>query len=106
MPKTKIKLEDYDDNDPASRPDAENPEWTDEDFKRARPALDVIAELFGPDAAQSLKRGRGRPEKADKKVNQTLRLDPDVLEAYKREGSGWQTRINQVLRDHMPGSPK
>lgn len=28
----------------------------------------------------------------------TLRLDPDVLEHFKREGRGWQSRINAVLR--------
>jgi uncharacterized protein (DUF4415 family) len=53
-----------------------------------------------------LKRGRGRPAKADRKVNQTLRLDADVLEAYRREGRGWQSRINRVLRAHMPGVVK
>jgi hypothetical protein len=33
--------------DAASRPDEENPEWTHEDFRRARPALTAIAEIFG-----------------------------------------------------------
>jgi uncharacterized protein (DUF4415 family) len=89
-------------DDPASRPDDENPEWTREDFRKARPALEVIAEVFGPQAAAELRRGRGRPQKPDKKISQTLRLDPDVLEAYRHEGSGWQTRINEVLREHMP----
>ena len=88
--------------DRASRPDDENPEWTREDFAKARPALEVLAEVFGPTAAESIRRGRGRPAKVDKKVNQTLRLDADVLEAYRQQGSGWQTRINQVLREHMP----
>ena len=37
--------------DPASRPDHENPEWTEEEMRRARPALDVIAEVFGEKAA-------------------------------------------------------
>lgn len=90
------------DDDPASRPDDENPEWTREEIRRARPALEGIAELFGPEAAESLRRGRGRPAKLDRKVNQTLRLDADVLEAYRHTGSGWQTRINAVLREHMP----
>ena len=45
---------------------------------------------------------RGRPPRADRKVNQTLRLDPDVLEAYRREGPGWQALMNEVLRQHMP----
>jgi uncharacterized protein (DUF4415 family) len=44
--------------------------------------------------------------KADRKISQTLRLDPDVLDAYKQEGDGWQTRINQVLREHMPSTNK
>jgi uncharacterized protein (DUF4415 family) len=89
-------------DDAASRPDDENPEWTREDFATARPALEVIAEVFSPDAAEALRRRGGRPAKPDKKVNQTLRLDPDVLEAYRRAGPGWQTHINNVLREHMP----
>jgi uncharacterized protein (DUF4415 family) len=90
------------DDDPASRPDDENPEWTREDFRKARPALEVFAEVFGPAAADMLRRGRGRPVKPDKKVNQTLRLDLDVLEAYRQTGPGWQARMNRVLREHMP----
>jgi uncharacterized protein (DUF4415 family) len=66
----------------------------------------VIAAVFGAQAADALKTGRRRPKKAERKVNQTLRLDPDVLDAYKQEGAGWQSRMNQVLRDHMPGGHK
>ncbi|MEH3147429.1 MAG: BrnA antitoxin family protein [Methylobacterium frigidaeris] len=29
----------------------------------------------------------------------SLRLDPDVVEAFKATGPGWQTRINEVLAD-------
>ena len=47
-----------------------------------------------------MRRSRGRPLKADKKVNETLRIDVDVLEAYRQEGKGWQTRINEMLREH------
>jgi uncharacterized protein (DUF4415 family) len=46
-------------------------------------------------------RKRGRPSgtvKADAKVSTTLRLDPDVLAAFKSSGKGWQTRLNEVLR--------
>jgi len=93
-------------DDRTSRPDDENPEWTREEIRNARPALEVIAEVFGAQAAENLRRGRGRPPKADKKVMQNLRLDPDVLEAFQREGKGWQTRINHVLRQNMPGSQK
>ena len=87
--------------DPASRPDDENPEWTRADFKRARPALSLVGEAFGQEAAQAIARRRGRPQKASPKINQTLRLDADVVEAYRRQGRGWQTRINAVLRAHM-----
>jgi uncharacterized protein (DUF4415 family) len=89
-------------DDPSSRPDDDNPEWTREDVPTARPALEVIAEVFGREASDAFRRGRGRPAKPDRKVNQTLRLDPDVLAAYRQQGSGWQTRINEVLREHMP----
>ena len=41
---------------------------------------------------------RGRPKAAVTKVSTTIRLDPDVLAAFKAGGPGWQTRINQALR--------
>lgn len=31
----------------------------------------------------------------------TIRLDVDMLDWYKSAGPGYQTRINQILRDHM-----
>ena len=31
----------------------------------------------------------------------TIRLDVDMLEWFKSAGPGYQTRINQVLRDYM-----
>jgi uncharacterized protein (DUF4415 family) len=94
-------------NDRPSRPDEDNPEWTKKDFARARPAADALPEFIGEKATQELmRRRRGRPPKADRKVNQTLRLDPDVLEAFRQEGSGWQVRINEVLRENMPRRQK
>lgn len=32
----------------------------------------------------------------------TIRLDSDVLAAFRATGPGWQTRINDVLRRNMP----
>ncbi len=84
-------------------PDEENPEWTKEDIANARPAAEVLPNLIGKKAAeQLLHRNRGRPRKEDRKINQTLRIDPDVLEAYRQKRKGWQTRINEVLRENMP----
>jgi len=31
----------------------------------------------------------------------TIRLDVDMLDWFKSAGPGYQTRINQVLREHM-----
>jgi uncharacterized protein (DUF4415 family) len=90
-----------------SRPDPDNPEWTRKDIAKARPAAEVLPGLIGAKATEELFRcGRGRPPKANRKVNQTIRLDPEVLAAYQQEGRGWQTLINTVLRKHMPGRRK
>jgi uncharacterized protein (DUF4415 family) len=45
-----------------------------------------------------VKRGRGRPPGATK-AQMNLRIDIDVIEAYKAQGEGWQTRMNQALRE-------
>ena len=37
---------------------------------------------------------RGRPFSASTKKQIAIRLDPAVLEAFQKEGPGWQTRIN------------
>ena len=42
---------------------------------------------------------RGRPPLSDRpKTAITLRLDEDVVKAYRETGKGWQTRINADLR--------
>lgn len=43
----------------------------------------------------------GRPRKAAPKVSVKLRLDPDLLEALRATGDGWQTRVNESLRATM-----
>jgi uncharacterized protein (DUF4415 family) len=35
-----------------------------------------------------------------------LRLDPNVVEAYRQEGPGWQAHMHNVLRQHMPRHSK
>jgi uncharacterized protein (DUF4415 family) len=41
---------------------------------------------------------RGRPPLESPKQAVKLRLDADVLAAYRKIGDGWQTRINADLR--------
>ena len=42
----------------------------------------------------------GRPMGSGTKTQITLRLDTAVVEKFKATGAGWQTRINEVLREH------
>ncbi|MDO5059941.1 MAG: BrnA antitoxin family protein [Neisseria sp.] len=44
---------------------------------------------------------RGRPKAAQTKEQVTLRLSPDVLAAFRKDGKGWQTRINEALRQYL-----
>ncbi|MCY0389891.1 BrnA antitoxin family protein [Robbsia sp. Bb-Pol-6] len=44
-----------------------------------------------------VKRGRGRPVGSNKE-QMNLRIDRDVIEAYRSAGDGWQTRMNDALR--------
>lgn len=64
--------------DPDSRP------YTDEEWKAVKPLI-----------------RRGRPPAESPKVHTGLRLDADVLDAFKAEGRGWQTRINEALKDWL-----
>ena len=36
----------------------------------------------------------------------TIRLDTDMLAWFKAEGPGYQTRMNQVLREYMENNPR
>ena len=68
---------------------SDNPEWTREDFAKARP----FDEMF-----PGLRKGRG-PAKKPVKKSVTIRLDQNVVAFFKRDGDGWQSRINQTLVD-------
>lgn len=77
--------------------DDKNPEWTAEDFRRARPAFDVLP----PELVETIKKrrqGQRGPQRTPVKSKVTLRLDRGVLEYFKTKGKGWQTRINEALK--------
>jgi uncharacterized protein (DUF4415 family) len=67
--------------DPDDAPDLSSPEWA--------------AKL----AAAPVR--RGRPRAASRKVSTTIRLDADVVAAFREQGEGWQTRLNAALRDWL-----
>jgi uncharacterized protein (DUF4415 family) len=90
MPNTK-KVRGYSGKD--LRAVSDNPELTKSDFARARP----FSEVF-PDLSASLRKGRG-PNKAPTKKLVSLRLSPEVVEHFKSTGEGWQSRIDDTLRE-------
>ena len=54
--------------------------------------------------AQIQARRVGRPAgtvKAAPKVSTTIRLSPDVVQAFRAGGDGWQTRIDAALKDWL-----
>lgn len=58
--------------------------------------MELTAELAAK--LQPLRRP-GRPKVEQPKVPVTMRVDADVLDAIKASGTGWQTRVNAVLRE-------
>jgi uncharacterized protein (DUF4415 family) len=64
------------------------PELTDEWFARAKLVVG------GKEVAR-----RGRPPLDSPKEPATLRFDADLLRAMKATGRGWQTRVNDQLRE-------
>lgn len=72
---------------------SDNPEWTEEDIGNAKPFKEVFPELYA-----SIERARGRPPIDYPKQSLTLRLDQDVIAKFKATGKGWQSRINDVLK--------
>lgn len=60
----------------------------------------TAAALADPDAqpVDHSKLRRGRPPAAATKQLVSLRLDRDVLDAFRDGGDGWQTRMNEILR--------
>ena len=54
--------------------------------------------------SDDIARRRGRPvgsTAATRKSATTIRLDEEILSAFKATGQGWQTRINNALRDWL-----
>jgi uncharacterized protein (DUF4415 family) len=101
------------DDDRASRPDDENPEWTAADFKKGTARADGVCRDVRPRGRRSHQEPRRAAGEGGQKGEvvipfflQTLRLDPDVLVSYKQLGRGWQTRMNDVLREHAPSNQK
>ena len=46
-------------------------------------------------------RGQRGPQKTPVKDRVGLRLDHDVVEHFRATGPGWQSRINDILAEHV-----
>jgi uncharacterized protein (DUF4415 family) len=75
--------------------DSEVRELTETDLRRFKPAADALP------ATLRKKLGVRGPQKTPIKVPTTIRVDADVLAALKASGKGWQTRVNEALRDWL-----
>ncbi|WP_332873764.1 BrnA antitoxin family protein [Aurantimonas marina] len=73
--------------------DSDNPEWTEADFRAAKPADQGLP----PEIVAQFRNTRGA-QRAVKKVPVSLRLSPDVVSHFKASGPGWQTRIDETLK--------
>lgn len=69
--------------------DPDTHELTDEEFARLRP----MGRMGRPPSQKPLK------------VPTTIRFDADVLASLKAMGKGWQTRINEVMREWVKTHP-
>lgn len=69
--------------------------------KEYSPAWDEPVQMMGQqDSARSPQVSRSNAQAPQKQIV-TIRLDVDTLEWFKSAGPGYQTRINQLLREHM-----
>lgn len=67
-----------------------------------RPATDEELRV----GVEGARRERGRPLGSGLKEQVAIRLDRDVLDAFRAGGPGWQTRMNEALREWLQGHPK
>ncbi len=56
-------------------------------------------------AGIALARSRGRPIGTNK-TQIALRVDDSVLNAFKKSGKGWQTRMNNALKEWLSQHPE
>ena len=88
-----VKLRDMDDADIVYDEDA--PETSAMDWEGAIVSHGLV------DLRKKLAQKRGRPVVSNPKVSTTMRFSPDVIDAFRATGKGWQTRMNDALIDWL-----
>ncbi|MFN3671125.1 MAG: BrnA antitoxin family protein [Bosea sp. (in: a-proteobacteria)] len=75
---------------------SDNPEITAEEFAAMRPFAEVFPELVRSMRNEERRRGLPRTKEAI-----SIRLDIDLVEKLRASGPGWQSRVNQALREWL-----
>jgi uncharacterized protein (DUF4415 family) len=73
-------------------PEIERP-WTDEDFAGAK-----RTPMAAPEVIAGIRRARG-PTRTKEAIS--IRLDMDLVEKLRATGPGWQSRVNDALREWL-----
>ena len=76
----------------------------------------VAAALADPDAQPLTERQlkamvpmrslKGRPKSENKKLLVSVRYSPEVISFFKATGEGWQSRMDNVLREYVARHPR
>lgn len=82
--------------------DGEVRELTATDLRRFGPAAEALPpELYAGLLEMKRRSGVRGPQNAPTKQVTTIRLSPEVMQAFKSTGAGWQTRIDAALKDWL-----
>src|SRR5579863_1370281 len=71
------------------------PELTDDELRQLKPFAEAFPEMAAK--IDETIRARGKQKAATKEMI-SLRVDRDVLAAYRATGAGWQSRMNAALK--------
>jgi uncharacterized protein (DUF4415 family) len=73
-------------------------ELTLRDIKKFRPAAEVLPTAL-LEVLTSRKRGQRGPQKMPTKESVTVRYSREVLEYFRSTGAGWQSRLDEALKE-------
>lgn len=77
-------------------------ELTAADLRHFKPAAEVLdPELYAGLLEMNRRAGVRGAQRTSTKIATTIRLSPEVMDAFKATGAGWQTRIDAALKDWL-----
>ncbi len=98
--KNKSESIEYEDGKRVLLSEDDVPELTDTFFKNSKFGIDGLAELIGEVNVAPL-RTIGRPKSLSPKRNGTLRLSAEIWDEIKAKGRGYNSRVEDVLRQAL-----